>query len=266
MSPLVSSGRCRGGAPGPGEGEQAQRLARRPRPRPRRERRDGRGLEPGLPARRVPPADPPPLPGGPQVGEVLPGPAARRLRATGASGVRAARPSGHSSQRTGWAMLGTVHSRTPPGRSTRAHSRSTAAGSGTYSSTLAATTASRLPAANGSVRQRGLEPDPADGVLAGRPRRPGAASAVRCRSRSPGSRRPPGAGRAPRCRSQGRALRRRRRPGHPPRRRAGSAARRAGRPARTCPASRPPWRRTALAPGPRGRWVRASVRSPMTAR
>src|ERR1700722_17400961 len=52
-------------------------------------------------------------------------------------------------------MSGTVQTRTPPGRSTRAHSASTAPGSGTYSRTLALTTASRLPSANGSARQQG---------------------------------------------------------------------------------------------------------------
>ena len=167
--------------------------------------------------------------------------AGRRGTAAGAAGhcprdrasgdVRAARPSGHSSQRTGWAMLGTVHSRTPPGRSTRAHSASTAAGSGTYSSTLAATTASRLPAANGSARQPGSSLHPADGVpgvgrggLAQHRRRDVAAG-------HPVAGSPPGAGRARRCRSPGRAVRRRRRPGRRRRRRAGPAARPAGRPA-----------------------------------
>src|ERR1700722_294656 len=52
-------------------------------------------------------------------------------------------------------MSGTVQTRTPPGRSTLAHSASTAPGSGTYSSTLALTTASRLPSANGSTCQQG---------------------------------------------------------------------------------------------------------------
>ena len=55
-----------------------------------------------------------------------------------------------------------MHSMTPPGRSTRAHSRSTAAGEPTYSRTLAATTASKLADANGSVRQPGCSRHPLD--------------------------------------------------------------------------------------------------------
>ena len=137
------------------------------------------------------------------------------IRAARASGVRAARPSGHSSQRTGWAMLGTVHSRTPPGRSTRAHSASTAAGSGTYSSTLAATTASRLPAANGSARQPAVEPHPADGLLP--VGRGGLTQHLRrdVAAGHPVAARRPGAGPAPRCRSRGRAARRRALPAPP---------------------------------------------------
>jgi hypothetical protein len=68
-------------------------------------------------------------------------------------------------------MSGTVQTRTPPGRSTLAHSASTAPGSGTYSSTLAlvlehARADHRVQAAF-RERQRPparLEPHPADGA------------------------------------------------------------------------------------------------------
>ena len=60
-----------------------------------------------------------------------------------------------SSQRIGWRVFGTVHRTTPPGCITRAHSLIIAQGSSTYSSTLDATTASKLEAPNGSLRQLG---------------------------------------------------------------------------------------------------------------
>ena len=85
----------------------------------------------------------------------------------------------------------------PPGRSTRAHSSSTAVGEPTYSSTLAATTASkrgrrerqRPPVAAAAARTRRRPRD--------RRPRPDPAYWPRCRNRSPAARRRPDAGPVP---------------------------------------------------------------------
>ena len=161
-SPMVlSRGRC---VPGPGEDEQPQRRTRRlPAPKCTRRRAPPPGQpratsESGAAGRRS--ADRP--------GTVRAG--ARRGAPARASDVRAARLSGHSSQRTGCVTSGTVHSRTPPGRSTLAHSREHgAAGRARTQARSPRPPRPRLPCRERQRAPAGLEPDPADAPAPGPP-------------------------------------------------------------------------------------------------